>query len=537
MSNDRSGWSGSAEPPGMAGWRPQAADIALIVLLALYLRPIWSVARLPTQDGPSHVYNARLLLQLARPTLSNPVSEVFAIRREPFPNWAGHAVLATLMGLGLGPLVAEKVLVSAYVAGMAVGSRYLLRSVAPGQEIWAPLSLPLAFNFPFFMGYYNFLVGIPPTLFLLGFGWRSRHHLRFFQGLGISAALVAIYFAHLVDFGVASLGLAVLLVGGAGRGRWFDVLGKLDLIYLPSLILLAWYVTASDRGYVSDAHPWEVVQGSDDGVGKLFGRFSASILTPTPRHAPIAAEVVLIAVLGVAAAGSVAAIRSRGLASFARFSAIKGPFLVVTAELASLALLFPQNWGNHGGAFTERMAIFIGLLGLACLPVPRTRWGLALTLTVVVIAAAMDLIAVGAEIRDGDRDLTTLLIGVPELPGGSRVLPILFHPQPENRVLLREHLVNYLCLRDGVVNWDNYEARGFCFPVRFRPEIDPPDPSSLRRGDDSKMGRDLGRTDLAIVGPACPSKLRVRMAATFPAAWPVGRLTIYSRLPSVPPGR
>ena len=519
MRIDRSGWSGSAEAS-----RGRAADLALLAMLAFALFPIWSAGRLPTQDGPSHLYNASVLAQLIRP--SGAIGATFALRAEPFPNWAGHAILAALIAVGLGPVSAEKVFLSAYLIGMASGTRYLLRGIGPGQSAWAPLSMALAYNFPFFMGYYNFLIGVPLALFLLGFAWRHRDRLGLVSASVVAAGLVAVYFAHLVAFGAASLGTLILLIGGARPGRRFEALGKLNLIFLPSAALLGWFVTASDRGYVSDAPAWSVVTGSEDGPDKLLGRLAASVVLPTPRHSPRSTALALSALGLIILSIAAGRLRTRGPAE-SRGS--KFPFWFLAVELIALALIFPQNWGNHGGAFTERIAIFIGLIGLACLPEARSRLGLALALAGSTLVATVALSAASAEILEGDRSLTALLEGLPEMPEGSRVLPMLLHAQPEDRILLLEHLSDYLCFRPGVVNWDDYEARGFCFPVRFRDGVEPPDPGDYRRGDYGRIDRDLGRVDVVLAGPRCPRELRDRLASALPVVREVGKVTIYSR--------
>lgn len=521
MRIDRSGWSGSAEPS-----RSWPADLILLTLLAFALAPVWSVQRLPTQDGPSHIYNASVLAQLLRP--SSGIRSTFTIRAEPFPNWAGHATLAGLIAVGLDPVMSEKIFLSLYLVGMAFGTRYLLRAIGPGQVAWAPLSLALAYNFPFFMGYYNFLMGIPLALFLLGYAWRHRERLDLGPALILSFGLVMVYFAHLVAFGAASLGTLILMVGGSRPGHRFETLGKLNLICLPAAALLGWFVTSSDRGYVSDAPAWSVVSGSEDGPAKLVGRLASSVLLPTPHHSPIAMGLALTVLGVVILAGAFASLRAR---RSTEPPATKAPFWVLAVELIALALIFPQNWGNHGGAFTERIAIFIGLIGLACLPTVRTKLGLILTLAASTVVAGLGLSASSAEIHEGDRSLSALLEGLPDMPKGSRVLPMLLHAQPEDRILLLEHLTDYLCLGEGVVNWDDYEARGFCFPVRFREGVEPPDPGDYRRGDYSRLDRDLGRVDVVLAGPRCPQELRDRLASALPVVRRVGKVTIYSRSP------
>ena len=61
-------------------------------LAILYLVPIWSVAHLPTSDGPSHVYNSWILRELIAGN-SGPISRFFEIglRRTAPRQWSWAA--------------------------------------------------------------------------------------------------------------------------------------------------------------------------------------------------------------------------------------------------------------------------------------------------------------------------------------------------------------------------------------------------------------------------------------------------------------
>jgi hypothetical protein len=161
--------------------------------------------------------------------------------------------------------------------------------------------------------------------------------------------------------------------------------------------------------------------------------------------------------------------------------------------------------------------------------VPSTRASTIAALALVLTVDLSNLAAVTADLRDGDRTLGRLLDHVPGPPVGARSLPLLFHSYRKDVVLLLDHATEWLCLLPGVVDWENYEARGFCFPVRFRGGVKRPNIEALRRGDPTGAGLDV--TDFVYVGPQCPPPLRSRVAATFPVITRCGSITVYSRAP------
>src|SRR5437763_3480563 len=86
--------------------------LALFVAVALmHLVPVWRVRLVPTMDGPSHLYNAVVLGELAG--RAPQFARVFTAHVQP-TNWLGHAALFLAI-LIIPPLVAEKLLVSLIV--------------------------------------------------------------------------------------------------------------------------------------------------------------------------------------------------------------------------------------------------------------------------------------------------------------------------------------------------------------------------------------------------------------------------------------
>src|SRR6185436_12721844 len=95
----------------------------------LQLAPVWALRYFPTQDGPSHLENANILLLLQRG--DPPIfREYFSINTAPTPNWLGHAVLAGLI-LIAGPMIAEKLMLTLYIVALPLAVRYAFRVVRP----------------------------------------------------------------------------------------------------------------------------------------------------------------------------------------------------------------------------------------------------------------------------------------------------------------------------------------------------------------------------------------------------------------------
>src|ERR1043166_666779 len=86
------------------------------------LVPIWLYAWPPSQDGPSHLYNATLLVA-SGPTTSAVFERVVAL----FPNWTTYILLAALVRL-FTPLVALKIVMSLCVVAIPAATLYLQKS-------------------------------------------------------------------------------------------------------------------------------------------------------------------------------------------------------------------------------------------------------------------------------------------------------------------------------------------------------------------------------------------------------------------------
>ena len=83
--------------------------VLFVLATAALAVPLWVCHWIPTQDGPSHLYNGQILLELLR-VEGSFYADYYQTNRTALslPNWFSHSVLATLM-LAFEPLTAEKI--------------------------------------------------------------------------------------------------------------------------------------------------------------------------------------------------------------------------------------------------------------------------------------------------------------------------------------------------------------------------------------------------------------------------------------------
>ena len=198
-------------------------------LAILYLVPIWSVAHLPTSDGPSHVYNSWIVRELIAGN-SGPISRFFEIDWRPHPNWIGHALLALLMTIA-PPVIAEKIFFSAIIL-LFFASIWLYA----GKSVYAFLAFPFAYHQFLQTGFYNFSVSISLYFLIVAMWWKRRESPNAKNIARIAVLLIVCYFSHPMStvLAMGSIGLLWLLTL---RGRHAAHL----LAFVPVIPLLAWF--------------------------------------------------------------------------------------------------------------------------------------------------------------------------------------------------------------------------------------------------------------------------------------------------------
>ena len=223
------------------------------ILVLVHVLPVWAFRYFPTTDGPAHLYNAWLWKTLAL-NASHPFHHYLAFNFQPEPNYLSHVLLAGALTV-LPPWLADKVVLTLYVAGLPIALRYWLRSWQPAAKFLAVLGLPFVYSMVFQFGFYNFCLSLVLLLVVLGYWRRHLYTSRWApcRVAGLAGWLTLLYFSHPLTYLVAGLvlGLMVLeralVLTASGRrtwsgGRLVDGLASLALACFPTLPLLIWYL-------------------------------------------------------------------------------------------------------------------------------------------------------------------------------------------------------------------------------------------------------------------------------------------------------
>ena len=244
-------------------------------LLLILLFPVWSNKFFLTGDGPCHVYNAKVLLDLVVGNHADFYREYYSINPNPDPNWFSHVVLALLQLVFPGYL-AEKIMISGYVLGFALALRWCVRQINVKSEFLVILGLPFIFHHTFQMGFYNYAWSLAFFFYLIGYWLKYSGTFRPKQMVILGGLLLAQYFMHPIGLGLTLLTIGFLLVGGFVKDLRnptltfkqaieFVLRKKLQVFLpaLPALILTGLYI--SRRGF-------QVVT-STDAPGQLLQSF------------------------------------------------------------------------------------------------------------------------------------------------------------------------------------------------------------------------------------------------------------------------
>jgi len=438
----------------------------VLLLIALYLVPIWRFRFFPSSDGPCHIYNAQVLKHLRHP--DDPFHDYFGPNFRPFPNWTASFLMWAFQHL-VSPLLAEKLLLTVYVLLFVLSVQYLLKATAHRTKIFWLLSFLYLFNFLLLMGYYSFSLGVPLLLFTLGFLWKSRESLSWKRAAILGLLLVVLYFSHPVPFLIAIVAL-VLFAALFYRRRGRDI-RKILVGCSPSVALGFYYVWAY-RLASAQKIPIRIQNLSESFMALVNMHF---LVTVDAQWQPILAKVaaLLVFVLVMHTLVKKMTIRDKVLSySFDQ----KDYFLLLSLVTFILSIVFPDVVAGHGSAIFLR-TIFIGsLLTLPWLSddLGKVMKRLAAGGATVLVVANVLLIYLSFSMLN--KDLSDFISCRAHVGRFNTLIPLIFQRSaPSCNIPVFIHATNYYCLNNFNINLANYEADKDYFPVRFIEGLERPD--------------------------------------------------------------
>ncbi|WP_435021753.1 hypothetical protein TA3x_002541 [Tundrisphaera sp. TA3] len=454
---------------------PNRGLLALALALLPALAAIAFVPEFSTQDGPAHLFNARILASSLRADSS--YSGTYEVNWRPVPNWAGHA--ATVLAVELLPAgVAGRAITAGTLAALAGAIVWLRWRVAGADGLaWASvLAVLLGLNVTWLLGFTSFLLGATLFPITLASWWRGRDQPGPAGAARLAGLLILGYFCHPVSLGMTAFGLAVLTLATPGprRGRLIWTLAALVPLVPLGLIYAA--ITRSGGGLEPT---WQHLAGRLASprawVAQLSWVDPLSLAAKTIR--PLGgASSPWYGLLAPAAWTSVGLILLAGATWRARRSELRGWGILAALILAG-GVFGPDTLGERHGHYLPQRLTLLGLVALVpWLDFGSKRPAGRLAVLLLGVALAVQSAFVWEYALDCRDRLREFLRAGPSIGTGQRVGTLLVGTRGR---FLANPLLHADCLF-GIdppnIIWGNYETDHYYFPVRVR--ADRPHPAA-----------------------------------------------------------
>lgn len=240
----------------------RAASAACI---ASALALIWGHRFLPLSDYPDWIFEGSITTQL----IQGKASASYTFKHYPVP-YSAVVVLLGILDFIFSPEVSGKVVLSLCIILLALGSTYLLRSVA--QDASNPLLLiPMLFllNTYFFWGELNYILGLSILFFYCGYLFRRVYRQESINWPLVASALVALFFCHFITYSIALLITMTFILTESRR----ELLRPFGVCAAPSIGLTIWY--AIERANLTTPGPIWMFWTPHQFMGRWLAAFSA----------------------------------------------------------------------------------------------------------------------------------------------------------------------------------------------------------------------------------------------------------------------
>jgi hypothetical protein len=429
--------------------------IAVLGLLALlHLIPLWITPYIPTQDGPSHVYNAFILRQYNNPEFPR-FKEFYEINTRLVPNWFSHLALAGLMYL-VPPGMAERIFLSGYVLLFAAALYYFLESVEKGRGVLAVLGFFFIYNYMLHMGFYNFSYSVPLYLFLLGYWWKHHDDFQFKHVVIFTLFFSLTFFFHIITSVLAIVSILFLAVLD------YRLHIKKILVTLLAMIpmgLLIW-------NYLRD----KGTQGLGWWDFKTLCQYLLSLnVLVAYNNDQLRVSVPLAILFGVLIVYTLLREKIRlGPGQIIYHWDRKDYFFLLSCLLVLIYCASPEAMSGTS-ILTSRISLFPWLVVLAWLSKDYPK---ILRRTAAALAVILLLYNLGLTMRyyiRFSRDVAEYVSGVDVIKRNRTILPLTFDPMGRSlKIWVITHAPNYYAVRTGGINYGNYEPDWMVFPTLFR---------------------------------------------------------------------
>jgi hypothetical protein len=479
---------------GTRVWR-----VAFLALLAAHCASFWIFPYFPSQDGPSHVYNAFVLARFERTPVFGEYYQLHLL--PPAGNLLTQYVLAAMLQAA-SPLVAEKLLLSLYAALLFASFRYFLGAFTTHVDYFSPFAAVLAQNWFLYKGFWNFLFSV--ILFFLVAGYCGRRRSCWSPGalVLLLAGGFLLYAGHALSWAMGLLTAAFWTwprLQAAAESRqagpmtdrfwpafWQAALPALVLLP-PAVLFFAYLAQAQPNSPCLAEAPWR------ERFSILFSLGFLGTLAPQdPLLRKSLAVFFWTACLVAAAIG----IRRRAFTW-------SGASLLILGLLCAAVTILGPDCALSGTHVRRRIAFYACIFLAGWLAAGLPRWPRRLWPVFPLVFSGFSLLTLAMSLpvwREWSARLTEVVRAGGPIRPAATVLMVDLQGSPSLPVNPYLHAAGLLSAKN-IINLRNYEAATDHFLTRFRPERSPyPALGTLRQLESYPPAFDIGRYERETAG-------------------------------------
>lgn len=450
--------------------------IIFYLILIINMAYLWYTRFYPTMDGPAHLYNANLITHILKG--NDFIKEFYQINSFPVPNWTSHFLLAFFRLLMPG-WISEKFLLMAYVAGMALSFRYLVKAINPENLSLSVFIFPFIYSFLFHIGFYNYTISFIFLFLTLGYWMNHYDENKLSLYLVTGGLLVLSYFSNILTYAFTgiTIGSIIFLFEAVVHPIFsrqylqacLNRILRLTLCSLPSLVLFGWFfLTVSFPDSIQRYASSELLKWTNDVRSLIvFSYAKEEIITEQFFH-------ILLFLLLISFIFN----RDR----FSLREKFRNPQMVIAyfPLVLSIIFLFALPDGSSAGMMSDRLSLMMYLFFIILIssqPLPRR---IKIIFSTLFIALHITLITKHSPtIKELNADAKTINETASHIKDNSIVLPVNLSDN-----WLQGHFSNYLGIDKPMVILENYEVNVGWFPLQWNDNV-----PSILLGDQKQLNQ------------------------------------------------
>lgn len=414
----------------------------------------------PTTDGPAHVYNARLLLDLIANAEHSSIANFFQINSSNFTNLLGHALMALFM-LAMPGWMAQKLLMLVYMVGLPFAFRFFIKQINPRQLGFSFLVFPFTYSFLFVFGFFNFSLGLVFLFWGMGLwlNWLKNGQI---NRVGFIAIAAAIFFSHLFVFAVFALFIGISLLSafiysGQNKATFWKLFKPTAVALAPFIALFLYYffqnpVSNGQSSYLTLYDRVFMILSAD--AAKSFSFGTEGNYT---RWFFVGFAILL-------ANSLYQLLKTR----FAVHQNTLG-LMLTTATLVACYFLLPNQTGGFAGFITPRFLLLFFLVGIGFFAAIETHAIVQTLVVAIFLFFSVLLLRIYQPIIQAENTrFLAMEDAATHITKGAVVVPI-----TQSNQRYHAHFSNVLGYEKPVVITENYEATLPYFPVLWNADRSP----------------------------------------------------------------